>query len=270
MIRQAYQHPKSIIYDLKRKAIKKPVSNIIPPSPYRKNKEDKLDKKDMIIGNNTTPTRAIEATLNRPRCDLYIKVPSSVNPYKPVAAAIATIYEQIKLANNTVQISPWCNNYINLVIKSEQHTYILKYLRNYFRNLRSRKDGVYYSKINIRFTDEFYDLNVNISSLAKAEWYGIYKCPLQVEKYMKIGWLINTLRVMNIPFSRAAIKDTIGGNIEIIIRWITVCLLRRGQVPKEERIHTLHVDVSIEIKILGTRGLLKLYDRYKKKHIQME
>ena len=53
-----------------------------------------------------------------------------------------------------------------------------------------------------------------------------------------------------------------GRNIRIGLRWKNIGISRRGQIPTEQRVQALHVEVPHTMKEADTNDLLQLYGTY--------
>ena len=103
--------------------------------------------------------------------------------------------------------------------KTDDIPSLFNILRSYFPNIRPHQDGgIYYTKVKLRLTNKFHNLNININLWIKGEANRLYTCPLQVENTIEIGWLENSISIMSTPFLTSAIQDTIGGKIQISLR----------------------------------------------------
>ena len=177
---------------------------LIPPSPHHNHTPTTKPNNDKSIVSDNTPTHTAKVTLNCLRCDFIITVPKNIHPNKAIPTVFKNIFDQMKDINSTFQIYLGVKKSTASILKTSQKPHLLNNVLVYFPGIQPQQDrGIYYTKIRLGFIEEFRDFNVNLNSWMNGEWHCLYKCLLQVEKTIEIGWLTNTLNVMKTPFFTA-------------------------------------------------------------------
>ena len=94
----------------------------------------------------------------------------------------------MKHVDAAIQTSPWSEESSALILKKTADIpALLNDWKNYFPSiLPCQNEGIYYAKVKLIFTDEFYDLHINLNLWMKGEGYELYGYSLQVEKTIKI------------------------------------------------------------------------------------
>ena len=206
------------------------------------------------------------------RYETRISLDESEKPNDECWTKIYNFFKTILDANRTAVLYPWNDEDNRGPPEKRKHKAISdakkiptdpRGWKTYFDRANPIKaGGSMYPSIFLGHTIPYDQLVDTIQWFLRAEGHGWYERKLQVAKTRLMGWLMYSLRTINIEHLEEMILTITG--ITFAMRWRTIAVVSttrqgKGQIPADQLIKAIHVECASKDYHKGKEGLRKLY-----------
>ena len=213
------------------------------------------------LSDATDPMDNTIEKLSVSRVDIKIKTPPSETPEETTIYILQQLLIKLKSYDPKAGLAPWQEHSSTPPIFS--HTDIPSRpseLEIFFPRIRFLRSGLtWYSGVQILHSIPIPELRKDMLPWLKEEGHGLFTRSLQAENIVDVGWFVFSTWEMDTEALSAAISDAI--KIEIGLRWKMISLGTRDRIPPEQQVRALHVEVSVENRMVAQRALLAVYGR---------
>ena len=217
------------------------------------------DEDNLSDATDTMNNKAEELLVTR--MDLKIKTPPSETPEETTVYILQELLSKLKSYDNKSSFAPWQeqNQTPRIYSPTDMPTRPSE-LEIFFPRIRYMKSGItWYSGLRLVHSIPFQELRKDMLPWLKDEGHGIFTRTLQAENIVDVGWFVYSTWEME----AAALADAISSHIkiEVGLRWKMVSLGSRERIPPEQQVRALHIEVSVENRLIAQKALLAVYGR---------
>ena len=199
--------------------------------------------------------------LHDTRVDIKIKTPPSTNPEETTVFILQQFLLKLKTFDKKASFAPWKDKSKDQPLFS--HTDIPtrpSALEIYFPRIRYSKAGTtWYTGLRLIHSIPIPELRKDMLPWLKDEGHGLFTRTLQAETLVDVGWFVYSTWEMEAESLAAAISQHI--KIDIGLRWKMISMGTRNQIPAEQQVRALHIEVAVENRLAAQKALLAVYDR---------
>ena len=214
--------------------------------------------------NSSESTNQMDNTLEElpvTRVDIKIKIPPSESPEETTTRVLQKLLIKLKYYDNKTCFAPWQeSSKASPICSATEMPSRPSELETYFPRIRIMRTGTtWYSGVRIIHSVPMPELKKDMLPWLKDEGHGLFTRTLQAENLVDVGWFVYSTWEMEAEALAAAISAFI--NIEIGLRWKLISLGTRDRIPTEQQVRALHVEVSVENRMVAQKALLAVYGR---------
>ena len=195
------------------------------------------------------------------RFDVKITIPPSEAADVALIAGITKLFARLKTSDPTVVIYPWHNEHVPgapTIVDTKLIPTSLSTLKKYFPRLNPRAmGGEYFTTVRLGFSESLDGLVENNAWWFQEQKISMWPRPLQCEETTVLGWLLYSVREMDIKSLTTVLSDSSG--IDFGLRWQTITLGQKGPISEENKIRAIHVEVDTCDAASAKRWLERTY-----------
>jgi hypothetical protein len=198
------------------------------------------------------------------RYDWKLKVKPSTKPVEALREALVTMFDQIKNEDKQhLVIYPWkadsaIDSKGKRITSSADIPKGVDELQKFFDRAYPRtKGGDIYVSVFLGHKKSFPIIHKEINWWLREMNFGFYLKSLQVERTVPGGWLLFSTQTMDVDAITPAIFTATG--VDVGLRWRVINTGRNADIPVDQRVRALHIEVDAEYQSLDLPLLRKLY-----------
>jgi hypothetical protein len=216
------------------------------------------------------PPRAYQS-----RYDWKLKVQPSTKPVEALREALVTMFDQIKNEDKqNLVIYPWktdsaINAKTKRIMKSSDIPKGVDDLQKFFDRAYPRtKGGDIYVSVYLGHKKSFHIIHGELNWWLREMNFGFYLKALQVERTIGIGWLLFSTLTMDVDALAPAILAAT--SVDVGLRWGVINTGRNADIPADQRVRALHIEVDAKYHSLDRAQLLHLYSSSRTKDFPLD
>ena len=188
-------------------------------------------------------------------------IPPSDDADVTLIAGITKLFARLKTTDPTVVIYPWYNEHVPgtpSIVDPKSIPTSISTLKKYFPRLTPRAiGGEYFTTVRLGFSESLDGLLENNAWWFTEQKISLWPRPLQCEETTVLGWLLYSVREMDIKSLTTILSDSSG--IDFGLRWRTITLGQKGQISEENKIRAIHVEADTCDAATAKRWLERTY-----------
>ena len=215
---------------------------------------------------SATPARDCNTNW-RSRFTVKLSIPESPNALEAFGKVLQGLMSELDShceAAEKVFILPWAESDLTkidaIATPDEVPTSFTK-LGKFMPRLFPGKgeEHICYIKLHIGHDRQLDELQADMKYWLMSNSHGMYFESLQCEDAVFIGWLLWSLKSMDIP---ALVDDIVQmTGIQVGLRWMAIDTGARGKVELKDKVFALHVEVTKKDKRKAKKAFLELYGK---------
>jgi hypothetical protein len=206
----------------------------------------KPSKKAAIVATvaDIHPALRLAACRVTKRYDLKISVPASDDAFKALWDALYLLITKLQTVDKTLIVYPWEESDLSdKVLTNANIPKTVVELKQFFsRAIPRSKCGLLYISAYLGHNKEMSAIMEEIGYWLKEQSSGLWMRQLQTDRTHLVGWALYSTNQMNELLLGAAIEVKTG--VAVSIRWRMISTGQRGQIPVNEQVKALHLEVA--------------------------